>query len=185
MRFALVIANGCVLAGIAWMAAFGPNLRAAELLPRPGRTNVAALAALDALEARAAHTPTASNVSALASAYLEREQPGLASAVIEKAPREVRAEPDVAHQEARALLRRGRVRDALAVAEKAQAACTAQASDADAQACPGWLAARTARQTVFLREVVAAGIEDLSADPTGARQAYERSARELRIVAVR
>lgn len=178
MRLGLVIANGCVLAGIAWMAAFGPNLRATELLPKPRLGDV------PELEARAAHAPTARNVAALASAYLEREQPGLAAAVIEKAPREVRAQPEVAHQEARALLRRGQVRDALAAAERAQAACAA--ADADGgEACPGWLAARTTRQAVFLREVVAAGIEDLAADPAGARRAYERSASQLRVVALR
>jgi hypothetical protein len=179
MRFGFVVANACVLAGISWMVAFGPNLRAAELLPdHPGLGDV------PALESRAALTPTASNVTALAAAYLDRDQPGLASAVIDKAPREVRERPEVAHVEARALYRRGRVREALAAAETAEAACAREAPGADG-ACPAWLAAKTARQIAFLRQVVAAGIEDPLADPTGTRNAYERSTREVRIVAMR
>jgi hypothetical protein len=179
MRFGLVVANSCVLAGISWMVAFGPNLRAAELLPeRPGLGDV------PALESRAARTPTASNITALAAAYLDRDQPGLASAVIEKAPREVREQPVVAHIEARALFRRGRVREALAAAETAEAACAREAPGSDG-ACPTWLLAKTTRQIAFLRQVVEAGIEDPLADPAGTRDAYERSTREVRIVAMR
>jgi hypothetical protein len=145
MRFGLVVANSCVLAGITWMVAFGPNLRAAELLPeRSGLGDV------PMLESRAARTPTASNVTALAGAYLDRDQPGLASAVIEKAPREVREQPAVAHVEARALFRRGRVREALAAAEVAEAGCARELPGADG-ACPAWLMAKTARQIAFRR----------------------------------
>lgn len=175
MRLGLVVANGCVLAGISWMIAFGPNLRAAELLPM---RSAPALGDIPALEARAARSSTASNVVALAAAYLDRDQPGLASAVIEKAPREVQARPEVAQLKARALFHRGHAREALAVAEEARAAC-AQTE------CPAWIAAKTARHVALLEQVVAAGIDAPRSDPTATRAVYERSPREIRIVAMR
>lgn len=176
MRFGLVVANACVLAGIVWMSAFGPGLRAAQVMP--SRVDVGDL---PTLEARAAHSPTALNISALAAAYLDRDQPGLAAAVIEKAPREVREQAEVTHLEARTLLRRGRVREALAVAEKAEARCAAPTDGA----CPAWLTAKASRQVAFLREVVAAGVDDPAADPAAVRAAFERSARQVPAVAMR
>ena len=175
MRLGLLVANGGVLAGISWLIAFGPNLRAAELLPARSAPE---LGDIPALEARAGQSVTASNVAALAAAYLDRNQPGLASAVIEKAAREVQARPEVAQLKARALFRRGHAREALAVAEEARAAC-AQTE------CPAWITAKSARQVAFLEQVVAAGIDDPRTDPTATRAAYERSTREVRLVAMR
>ncbi|WP_050435656.1 hypothetical protein [Chondromyces crocatus] len=180
MRFGFVIANACVLAGITWMTAFGPGLRAAEVLPSRG-----GVGDIPALEARTAHTPSAQNITALAAAYLERDQPGLASAVIQKAPRDARVRPEVSHQEARALLRRGQLREALAVAEKLHTRCALGDADADGAACPAWLAAKTYRQVAFLREALAAGIEDPRHDPVGIEAAYERSAGQVPLVAMR
>ncbi|EYF04055.1 hypothetical protein [Chondromyces apiculatus] len=178
MRFGFVVANACVLAGIAWMTAFGPGLRAGEVLPaRVAHGDVAVL------EARAAHAPSARNVTALAAAYLDRDQPGLAAAALANAPREVRLQPEVVHMEARALLRRGQVREALAVAETVEARCNAEPTGDTA--CPAWLSAKSSRQVAFLREVVAAGIEDLRADPAGTEAAYTRSTGQVRVVAMR
>ncbi len=179
MRVRFLVANGLVLGGIAWMAAFGGmEVQAAQVLPHDG-ANLAAVAELDQLEARAARTPDVASVSALASAYLDRDQPGLATAVIENAPRAVRERPEVAQLQARALFHRGHAREALAVARDASDACS------EAAACPAWLMATTARQVAFFEQVVAAGIDDPQANPAATRAAYERSAHEVRLVAMR
>ncbi|MCC6555806.1 MAG: hypothetical protein IT372_22825 [Polyangiaceae bacterium] len=175
MRFALLVGNGVVLAGISWLIAFGPSLRASELLPARATPE---LGDIPALETRAGLETTAPNVAALASAYLDRDQPGLATAVIDKAPREIQARPEIAQLKARALFRRGHAREALAVAQQARTAC----AETD---CSAWIAAKTARQVAFLEQVVAAGIDDPRSDPTATRAAYERSTREVRLVAMR
>lgn len=179
MRVRFLVANGLVLGGIAWMASFGGlSVRATQVLPQAG-SSVASVSALDQLEARAATTPDAASIAALASAYLDREQPGLASAVIEKAPPQVRARPEVATLAARALFHRGHAREALAVAREASDTCAESAS------CPAWVTAKTARQVAFLEQMVAAGIDDPQQNPVATRAAYERSAHEVRLVAMR
>jgi hypothetical protein len=173
MRVRFLVANGLVLAGIAWMTSFGGmEVRAAQVLPTGAHE-------LAPLETEAALSPSARSVSVLAGAYLDREQPGLATAVIERAPREMRERPEVAQVYARALFHRGRAREALAVARDASDACS------DAAACPAWLVARTTRQVAFLEQVVAAGIDDPRENPSGTRAAYERSTHEVRLVAMR
>ncbi|WP_437334527.1 hypothetical protein [Sorangium sp. So ce394] len=175
MRFGLFVANGLVLAGVAWTVGLGPSVQASQLLPARA---TAGLGELAELEARYAEGRTRESVTALAAAYLDRDQPGLASSALEAAPREVRELPEAAHLSARALLRRGRVRDALAAAEQASAACAAGV-------CPAWLAAKSERQRAFLEQLAAAGVDDPQLDATAARAAYERSASEVRLVAMR
>jgi hypothetical protein len=177
MSVRFLVANGLVLGGIAWMASFaGMEVRATEVLPHRS----AGGAALAQLEARAALSPASSApVAALAAAYLDRDQPGLATAVIEKAPCKVRDEPQVAHLYARALFHRGRSREALAVARDASETCE------DSPSCPAWLVAKTTRNLAFLEQVVAAGIDDPLDDPGATRAAYERSSHEVRLVAMR
>jgi predicted Zn-dependent protease len=178
MGVRFLVANGLVLGGIAWMTSFaGMEVRAAEVLPRQ---SVAGAVAIDQLEARAALAPASTaTVAALAGAYLDRDQPGLATAVIEKAPRNVREQPQVAHLYARALFHRGHAREALAVARDASETC------GDLPSCPAWLVAKTARQVAFFEQVVAAGIDDPQDAPTATRAAYERSTHEVRLVAMR
>ena len=179
LRVRFLVANGLVLGGIAWMASFGGlEVRATQVLPQASNS-VAAVAALDQLETRAATMPNAAAIAALAGAYLDREQPGLATAVIEKAPRDVRARPEVASQEARALFQRGRAREALAVARKASETCD------ESDACPAWVTAKTSRQVAFLEQMVAAGIDDPQQNPAATRAAYDRSLHEVRVVAMR
>jgi hypothetical protein len=177
MGVRFLLANGLVLGVMAWMMTFaGMEVRAARVLPPHA---VAGGVTLDQLETRAALTPTSSpTVAALAGAYLDHNQPGLATAVIEKAPLQVRERPEVAHLYARALFHRGRAREALAVARDASDAC-------DASSCPAWLVAKTARQLAFFEQVVAAGIDDPQDNPTATRAAYERSTHEVRLVAMR
>jgi hypothetical protein len=179
MRMAGLALNGLVLGAIGWIVAFGATeQRAAQLLPQREVPGIAP-ADFQGLEASAAHAPTARSVVALANAYLDRDQPGLASAVLEKAPRDVLSRPEVAEVLARALFHRGRAREALAVARDANEAC------ADSSTCAPWLLGKTSRQVAFFEQIVAAGIDDPQADPEGTRSAYERSAHEVRLVAMR
>jgi hypothetical protein len=177
MGWRVVVANGLVLGGIAWMLAQGTETQAVTLLPEGKTPNLEGVAAL---ETQAALSPTAPAVAELAGAYLDRDQPGLATAVIEKASIEIRSRPDIGQLHARALFNRGQAREALAVARDANSRC-----DALGVGCAPWLVAKTSRQLAFLEEVVAAGIEDPQADPAATMAAYERSAREVRLVAMR
>jgi hypothetical protein len=182
MSVRFLLANGLVLGAMAWMVSFaGMEVRASQLLPPlPALPPHAEANPIAQLEAKAALTPaSAPSIAALAGAYLDREQPGLATAVIEKAPRQVRERPEVAHLYARALFHRGRAREALAVARDASDAC------GDAPSCPNWLVAKTAGQVAFFEQVVAAGIDDPENDPSGTRAAYERSYHAVRLVAMR
>jgi len=187
MRLGKLLLNGLVIGGAAWMFVHGTETGASGLLPAHARGPISTDPGLGALEDRAALAPGADTVGKLAAAYLERDQPGLASAVIEKAAPAVRATPEIAHLHARALLHRGKVPEALAMARQAESSCEATV-DADAHgrgACPAWLIARTARQLAFLEEMTAAGIDDPSSNPDGTRAAFDRSARKVRLVAMR
>jgi hypothetical protein len=175
MRVRALLINGLVLGCVGWMVGLGGlSTQPARLLPAKQKA-----APVEELESRAALAPTLSSTADLATAYLDRDQPGLATAVIERAPREIRSRPEVAQLHARALFQRGRAREALAVARDASEAC------AEGGACPTWLLARTSRQVAYFEQVVAAGIDDPMADPAATRAAYERSNHEVRLVAMR
>lgn len=180
MRVGMLVANGLVLGAIGWMASLGgTEQRAEQLFPWGAQVGIAAAADFQGLEARAALAPSAGSVAALAGAYLDRGQPGLATAVIEKSPREMQARPEIAQLRARALFHRGQVRNALAVARDARESCT------DSAPCAPWLVAKTARQVAFFEQVVAAGIEDPTSNPDATLAAYDRSSHEVRLIAMR
>jgi hypothetical protein len=195
MRRGKLVLNGLVIAAAAWMFVHGTKTSTTGLLPAHARAATASAggaprgpiatdAGLAALEADAALRNDTASITKLAAAYLERDQPGLASAVIEKAAPAVRAQPEISHLYARALLHRGKVPEALAVARDVQASCDTSISAGD-HACPAWLVARSARQLAFLEEMHAAGIEDPGTNPDGARAAFDRSSRQIRFVAMR
>jgi hypothetical protein len=169
-------ANGAVLFGLAWFVAAACLQEHAEPLVRAAQDDTRAMAAL---EQQAALEPTAESVGKLASAYLDRNQPGLATAVLEQAGTQLLDEPNVARLYARALFHRGRAREALAVARRASGACT-DAPDA----CAGWLVAATSRQVAFLEQLAQAGIEDPLTDPAATLAAARRSRREATLVAM-
>ncbi|HZF47867.1 MAG TPA: hypothetical protein VE093_04415 [Polyangiaceae bacterium] len=183
MRWGILAMNGIVLVGITWMVGMGIGTKPTKILPHLKATADLQLVDIAALETNASLSPTSENVAALATAYLDRDQPGLASAVLEKAPAEVRRSPEIAHLQARALFQRGRPREALATAKEVQEICSSPAPNAPR--CSSWVAAKTARQVAFFREVVSAGIDDPRADPAATRAAYDRSAREVRTVAMK
>ena len=182
MRSGLLFTNGILLAGIFAVLTIGPGTHGKRLLPADAAPTSAAETPVDlaALESAAALAPTVDSVVALASAYVDRGQPGLASAVIDKAPRAIQLDPRVADVSARALFHRGRARQALATVEDALDAC-----DADAVVCRSWQVAKARRPAAFLQEVVAAGIEDPMTDPAAVRAAYERSTQKVGLVAMR
>jgi len=175
MRFGLMVVNGLVLTAVAWVGLMGAGEQRVTAVLAPDRG--AAPADMAALERDAAQAPSVGSTAKLANAYLAREQPGLASAVLDRAPVAVRQSPEIAHLHARTLFHRGHAREALAVAEGASEAC--------AMGCPAWLVAATSRQVSFLNEVVSAGIEDPLVDPRATRAAYDRSVHEVRLVAMR
>lgn len=186
MRAGKLVLNGLVIAAAAWMFVHGTETGASGLLPAHARSPISTDPGLAALEERAALAPDVGTIGKLAAAYLDREQPGLASAVIEKATPTVRSAPEISHLYARALLHRGKVPEALAMARQVEAACGASMdAPSGKSACPSWLLARSARQLAFLEQMSAAGIEDPALNPDGARAAYDRSAHEIRFVAMR
>ena len=183
MRWRVLITNSIVLAGITWMVAVGVEKKASKLVPSLKAVPGVELTDIAGLEESASCSSSSSTISALVTAYLDRGQPGLATAVIEKAPAEVRGEPAIAQLHARALFQRGRAREALAVAKEASDACLP--SSVGERRCPSWLVAKSIRQLAFFTEVVAAGIEDPYENPGATKAAYEKSGREVRLVAVR
>jgi hypothetical protein len=193
MRRGKLLLNGLVIAGAAWMFVHGTETGASGLLPAHARAPISTDPGLSALEDRAALAPDVDTVGKLAAAYLDREQPGLASAVIERSSPAVRSAPEIAHLYARALLHRGKVPEALAIARQVESTCEASidppAAHRDSReaknACPAWLLARSVRQLAFLEEMSAAGIEDPATNPDGTRAAFDRSSREIRFVAMR
>jgi hypothetical protein len=182
MRLRVLFANAVVLAGITWVAAVGTEKQASKLLPSLKPVAGVAQGDVTKLEDQASRTPTVAAVSELVMAYLDRNQPGLASAVIDRAPVEIQRQPEVAQLRARALFQRGRARDALAAAKEASDACASRSSSE--KRCPAWLVAKSARQLAFFEQVVAAGIEDPYTNPEGTKAAYERSAPAVRLVAM-
>jgi hypothetical protein len=179
MDWRLLLANGVTMGGLAWMSVVGIHREAGQVLKSDGSE-------IARLEDEAALTQKPGPVAELAAAYLDRDQPGLASAVIERAPARVRNEPRVATLEARALYGRGQAREALAVARSVQESLGKVCGESSASdACPTWLVAKSTHQLAFLEEVVAAGIDDPYSDPDATRAAYERSTRAVRLVAVR
>jgi hypothetical protein len=172
------LANSLVLVGIVWLLALGTQENATTVLP-PTAT-AGSTPDIAALEQRAALAPSGASVVDLASAYLDRGQPGLAFAVLDRAPEAVRAEPDAGHLAARALVALGHSEQALDEARRASAAC-----GDPARPCPPWLAAKAARHLAFLEELVAAGVEDPARAPEATRAAFERSNRAVRLVALR
>lgn len=174
---------GAVVGGVALaLATSGTPTGATSLNAALGAQGTSSGATLADLERAVAVRPDAKNVAALASAYLDRNQPGLAQAVLESSPLSVRESPAIQHLEARARLRRGRARSALAFARIANATC--ESTEAP-ERCPVHLAVRAARHLGFLEELVSAGIEDPEADPVAARAAFDRSDRNAGWIALR
>lgn len=133
------------------------------------------------LEAQAAGAPQdPARVTALAQAYLDARQPGMALGVIERAPEAVRAEPTVDHLYARALLDQGRSADALAAERRVLARCADPAPEAPV--CSSWLVASATRRADILDQLVQLGVEDANAHPEASSLAYHNATRQVSLV---
>ncbi|MGH7297302.1 MAG: hypothetical protein ACRELB_20360 [Polyangiaceae bacterium] len=140
-------------------------------------------AAVRALEAdAAAHPANAEATRALAQAYLDARQPGLALVLVEGAAPAVRGDVRVQHVYARALIDEGRNDEALAVEQGVVASCRPVADGAAAPAgCDPVLLASAMRRTDILRELVSLGVEDAPAQPELSYIAYQNATREARV----
>jgi len=172
----LAVANAVALGAMAWVMVVGTETRAIQLVPDHQQ---AALGDLDALEAEVAASPELDGVSRLAAAYLDRNQPGLAIAAIERAPAAAQDAPALSLLRSRALFGMAQPVEALAVLDAGRERCRV------GEQCPDWLVARLHRNHAFVEAVVAAGIEDPARDPEATMQAYRSSTREVRLVAMR
>jgi hypothetical protein len=128
------------------------------------------------LESQVAAAPQdADKVMKLAQAYLDARSPGLALAVVERAPESVRTQPSVDHVYARALIDQGRAVDALAVERRVLNRC------AD-EGCNAWLVASATRRADILEQLVQLGIEDAQAHPEASAVAYHNATRQATLV---
>jgi len=139
---------------------------------------------LRALEAGAAARPDDTAATrALAQAYVDVGQPGLAIAVVQAAPARVRAESSVMHVYARALFDEGESDRALAVEREVVAACRPLTEGGAAAAgCDPVLLASALRRVDIFRELVVLGVRDAQSHPEAALVAYQNATREARVV---
>jgi hypothetical protein len=167
--------NGLVLvaAGAVWVAS-GVEREHAVLASEGPASDGAAVRALEAEVAAAPNDDC--SLRALAQAYLDARAPGLALAVIERAPEDVRTRAKVEHVYARALLDEGHAQDALAVEKTVLRTCTVTDG-----VCEGWLIASARRRADILEEMVGLGVEDARAEPEASAVAYFNATREARL----
>jgi hypothetical protein len=142
-----------------------------------------AFEAVRALEATAAARPGDSEATrALAQAYLDARQPGLAVALLQAAVATTRADLRLRHAYARALVDQGRNDDALAVEWEVVAACGPLMDGAPTPpGCDPVLLASAMRRVEILRELVRLGVSDTLAHPEMSLVAYQNATREARV----
>ena len=108
------VLNGLVLmaAGAVWMAS-GSEHEHAVLSPLGGAADPVAI---ESLESQVAASPNDdAKLRTLAQAYMDARAPGLALAIIQRAPAPLQGNAKVEHLYARALIDEGRAQDALTV----------------------------------------------------------------------
>jgi hypothetical protein len=160
------------------VAAFGLWLASGVERERPVLAEAASRSSLVPLEGKVAANPQdATATRELAEAYVSAQSPGLALGVIDRSPARVRAEPQVEHVYARALLDQGRAVDALAVERRVLDHCAAF----DPTPCDAWLVASATRRADILKQLVELGIEDAQAHPEASAIAYHNATREARL----
>jgi len=137
-----------------------------------------------ALEADvAAHPSDPEPTRALAQAYLDARQPGLAVVLVEGAAATSRADARVAHVYARALVDQGRNEEALVVEKRVVAKCRPVAEGGSAPSgCDAVLLASAMRRADILGELVSLGVEDAQAQPEASLVAYHNATREARVM---
>lgn len=164
-----LVLNGVVLSGVLTLLLVDAGAAPAPVLSTPDQT-------LAALEAAAVDDASAAKVGALVSAYLERQQPGLAQAVLDRHPELDGAELALARS--RVALARGDVPLARHQSALALASCEAPGSD-----CSATVVGRAVRQSSYLDSLENAGVIDPAHHPVAARAALAESRREVVLAA--
>ncbi|MFO0679608.1 MAG: hypothetical protein U0169_23980 [Polyangiaceae bacterium] len=168
----LRIWNGLILGAMAMMWVASGAQREKPVL------SAAASGHVPGLEAELARGPQDSRaVRDLAQAYLEAKAPGFAQRTVEAAPASVRADAEVEHVYARALLEQGRAADALAAERDVLATC---ANDG----CETRLVVLATRRAAILEELVRLGVEDAAAYPEVTQIAYQNATRQARLARI-
>lgn len=169
--------GGAVLAAAAALWVMGGVQREKPVL---AATHSEVVRALEASVAAGPNDPAAAR--ALAQAYLDARQPGLAVVLVEGAPPAVRRDVRVQHVYARALVDEGRNDEALAVEQRLVTACRPLADGtAVPDGCDPVLLASAMRRAAILRELVSLGVEDAQARPEMSLVAYQNATREARV----
>ncbi|MDP9151618.1 MAG: hypothetical protein M3O36_16985 [Myxococcota bacterium] len=142
------------------------------------------LHALRVLEEDAAARPDdIEPTRALAQAYLDARQPGLAVVLVERAPPSVATDVRVWHIRARALIDEGRNSEALTAEEAVVAACGPTVAPCrSSRGCDPVLLASATRRQDILRELVFLGVDDSLAHPEESLVAYQNATREARVL---
>ncbi len=131
----------------------------------------------------AVHPENAGTVAALAQAYLDARQPGLAVGLVEGAPALARDDVRLRHVYSRALVDQGRNDEALATENEVVRSCRPLAEAAVAPSgCDPVLLASAIRRIGILTELVSLGVKDAQAHPEQARVAYQNATREARVM---
>jgi hypothetical protein len=140
--------------------------------------------AVRVLEFNAAVQPDSVEATrALAQAYLDVRQPGLAIVLVEGSKRAVHDDVRIQHVYARALVDGGRNEEALAIEAGVVATCHPIAEGTPAPTgCDSLLLASAMRRTDILRELVLLGVEDAQAHPEMSLVAYQNATREARVM---
>lgn len=144
------VVNGALLCGVLTYVFVGSEETASPVVSGGGDE-------LGALEASVATDPTPENAAALASRYLERDQPGLAQAALDGLPESTHADVRVSHIRSRVALAQGMVDDALAISTAALVSC-----EETPGSCPDWLYTKTIHQTHVLSAMKTSGLQDPS-----------------------
>jgi hypothetical protein len=164
-------ANALVLVGIASAVLLGATHRSPSLA-HPQRQGGSP--AHQALEERAARDPgDAPAAQALARSYLDRGDPGLAVAVLERSPSAIDSASS-ADFAAVAYLNAGLGTASLSMTRKALDLC-------ERQTCEASLIARAARREELLQAVLEMGVEDVTRHPEALELAYRRTVRQVRV----
>jgi hypothetical protein len=165
-----MVLNGVVLSGVLTLLLVDAGAAPAPVLSTPDDQ-------LGALEAAAVDEANASSVGALVSAYLDRQQPGLAQAVLDRHPELDGAELALARS--RVALARGDVEQARRQSALALATCEAPNADP----CSATVVGRALRQRSYLDSLENAGVLDPASHPVAARAALAESRREVVLAA--
>ncbi len=121
---------------------------------------------------------------ALAHAYVDARESGLAVALVERSLPVVRDDVRVRHTFARALLDQGRGDDALGVERSVLVACRPLTEGkVAARGCDPFLFASASRRVDILSALVSLGVQDAQAHPEQLLVAYQNATREARVMA--